>query len=522
MQPGSEQAHQHETVAILDFGSQYSQLIARRVRECGVYCQIFRYSEDPAAIRSLAPMGFILSGGPASVYDSSAPRLPAYLLAEGKPILGICYGMQLLAHELGGRVVPATYREYGPAELSVLDSHNPLFCGLPSTLHVWMSHGDQVQALPPGCQPLASTASVPIAAFGDEQQRIYGLQFHPEVAHTAYGPYILRNFLYRICGCHGTWQPAAFINQAIAAIRAQVGSGKAICALSGGVDSTVAATLAQRAIGERLTGIFVNHGLLRLGEAEYNLDLFRRHLGLQVVYVDATERFLEALSEISDPEEKRRVIGHEFIRVFEAEARKYRDVQFLVQGTLYPDVIESNAADTRTAARIKTHHNVGGLPANMELKLVEPLRYLFKDEVRRIGKELGLPDEIVYRQPFPGPGLAVRIIGEVTRERLELLRAADAIVTSEISSAGLSKDIWQYFAVLTPVRSVGVMGDGRTYAHVLAIRAVVSEDGMTADWARLPADLLARISSRIVNEVPGVNRVVYDITSKPPSTIEWE
>mgnify|MGYP005845497767 CR=1 FL=1 len=519
---GSEQPYQDEAIAILDFGSQYSQLIARRVRECGVYCQLFHYNEDPAVIKSFAPMGFILSGGPASVYDHGAPRLPAYLLEEGKPILAICYGMQLLAHELGGQVVSATHREYGPADLTISDSYSPLFHGLPSMLRVWMSHGDQVQVLPPGYQLLASTASVSIAAFGNGQQRIYGLQFHPEVAHTAYGLHILRNFLYHICGCRGTWQPTAFISQAIASIRTQVGSAKAICALSGGVDSTVAATLAQKAIGDRLIGVFVNHGLLRLGEAEYNLDVFRRHLGLQVVYIDASERFLKALSGISDPEEKRRIIGHEFIRVFEAEARKYRDVQFLVQGTLYPDVIESNAADTRAAARIKTHHNVGGLPAKMELTLIEPLRYLFKDEVRRIGKELGLPNEIVYRQPFPGPGLAVRMIGEVTRERLELLRMADAIVTSEIASAGLSRDVWQYFAVLTPVRSVGVMGDGRTYAHVVAIRAVVSEDGMTADWARLPADLLARISSRIVNEIPGVNRVVYDITSKPPSTIEWE
>lgn len=517
-----EQISPDEAIAILDFGSQYSQLIARRVRECHVYCQIFRHDEEPSVIQSFAPVGFILSGGPASVYDHAAPRLPAYLLETGKPILGICYGMQLLAYELGGRVMPATHREYGPADLSVCDPRDPLFHDLPSTLRVWMSHGDQVLALPPGFRKLASTASAPIAAFGDEQRRIYGLQFHPEVVHTSYGVQILRNFLYNVCGCQGTWQPAGFIAKAIASIRKQVGSGKAICALSGGVDSTVAATLVHRAIGDRLTGIFVNHGLLRLGEAEYNLDLFRRHLGLHVIYVDAAECFLEALRGVSDPEEKRRIIGHEFIRIFEAEARQCGEVQFLVQGTLYPDVIESNAADTRAAARIKTHHNVGGLPAKMELVLIEPLRYLFKDEVRRIGKELGLPDEIVYRQPFPGPGLAVRIIGEVTKDRLDLLRAADAIVTSEIKAAGLDKDIWQYFAVLTPIRSVGVMGDGRTYAHVLAIRAVVSEDGMTADWARLPPDLLARISTRIVNEVPGVNRVVYDITSKPPSTIEWE
>ncbi|MEM4723939.1 MAG: glutamine-hydrolyzing GMP synthase, partial [Candidatus Hadarchaeum sp.] len=475
--PDSDQISSEEAIAILDFGSQYSQLIARRVRECNVYCQIFRYDDEPAVIQRFAPAGFILSGGPASVYDDGAPRLPAYLLEMDKPILGICYGMQLLAYELGGHVQPATRREYGPADLSIRDSSDPLFHGLPPTFRVWMSHGDQVLALPPGFLALASTASASIAAFGDEKRRIYGLQFHPEVIHTAHGIEILRNFLYRICGCRGTWQPAAFITRAIASIREQVGSGKAIVALSGGVDSTVAATLVHKAIGERLTGIFVNHGLLRLGEAEHNLEVFRRHLGLHVIYVDVAERFLEALRGISDPEEKRRIIGHEFIRVFEAEARKCGDVQFLVQGTLYPDVIESHAADTRAAARIKTHHNVGGLPAKMDLALIEPLRYLFKDEVRRIGKELGLPDEIVYRQPFPGPGLAVRIIGEVTRERLDVLRAADAIVTSEIATAGLGGDIWQYFAVLTPIRSVGVMGDGRTYAHVVAVRAVVSEDG---------------------------------------------
>jgi GMP synthase (glutamine-hydrolysing) len=396
-----------------------------------------------------------------------------------------------------------------------------LFQGLPLHLNVWMSHGDTVRALPAGFRQLASTASAPIAACGDDRRYIYGLQFHPEVVHTPLGGQILRNFLYSICGCHGTWQPALFITHAVASIREQVGSGQAICGLSGGVDSTVAATLVQRAIGDRLTCIFVNHGLLRRSEAERNLEAFER-LGLRVVHVDAADRFLQALRGIHDPEQKRRVIGREFIRVFEAEARRLGQVEFLVQGTLYPDVIESNAADTRAAARIKTHHNVGGLPADMKLKLIEPLRYLFKDEVRRIGSELGLPEDIVYRQPFPGPGLGVRVIGQVTGERLEVLRAADGIVTDEIAAAGLAKDIWQYFAVLTPVQSVGVMGDGRTYASVVAVRAVVSEDGMTADWARLPLEVLARISSRIVNEVPGVNHVVYDITSKPPATIEWE
>ena len=515
------QAGQEEAIAILDFGSQYSQLIARRVRECGVYCQLFRHDAAQEEVESLAPVGFILSGGPASVYESGAPRLPAYVLAGERPILGICYGMHLLAQQLGGEVVAAAKREYGPADLTVGEPPSPLFHGLPPHLNVWMSHGDAVRTLPPGFRQLASTASAPIAACGDDRRHIYGLQFHPEVAHTPLGKDILRNFLYRICGCHAAWQPAWFIALAVASIREQVGSAQAICALSGGIDSMVAATLVHRAIGDRLTSIFVNHGLLRLHEAERNLEAFER-LGLRVVYVDATDRFLEALRGISDPEQKRRIIGHEFIRVFEAEARRLGQVELLVQGTLYPDVIESNSADTRAAARIKTHHNVGGLPADMKLKLVEPLRYLFKDEVRRIGSELGLPADIVCRQPFPGPGLGVRVIGEITQERLDLLRAADAIVTTEIAVAGLAKDIWQYFAVLTPVQSVGVMGDGRTYANVVAVRAVISEDGMTADWARLPAEVLARISSRIVNEVSGVNRVVYDITSKPPSTIEWE
>jgi len=511
-----------EAIAILDFGSQYSQLIARRVRECGVYCQIFAHDAEQAAVEQLTPVGIVLSGGPASVYEHQALRLPPYTLKLDKPILGICYGMQLLAYELGGKVTPAARREYGPAELTVSDPPSLLFHNLPSHLRVWMSHGDQVQELPPGFRQLASTTNAPIAAFGDEQRQIYGLQFHPEVRHTPHGMEILRNFLYHICGCHGSWQPASFITEAIASICRQVGSGRAICALSGGIDSTVAAILVHKAIGDRLTCIFVNHGLLRLNEAEHNLELFRRNLGLPVVYLDASDRFLEALRGISDPEEKRRIIGHEFIRLFEAEAQKLGEVEFLVQGTLYPDVIESNAADTQVASRIKTHHNVGGLPQDMKLKLIEPLRYLFKDEVRRIGQELGLPDEIVHRQPFPGPGLAIRIIGEVTRERLESLRAADAIVTAEITSSGLARDLWQYFAILTPVRTVGVMGDGRTYGNVVAVRAVTSEDGMTADWADLPVNVLARISSRIVNEVPGVNRVVYDISSKPPSTIEWE
>ena len=515
-------AVREETVVILDFGSQYSQLIARRVREGGVYCRILPHDTDRQSVEDLAPVGFILSGGPASVYEPSAPTLPEYLLPLGRPILGICYGMHVLAQGLGGSVAAACRREYGPADLTLSPDPSALLMGFPGSLRVWMSHGDHVERLPPGFRVLASTDNTPIAAFGDETRRLYGLQFHPEVVHTPLGSQVLRNFLYQVCGCRGTWQPASFIAHAVAAVRQQVGAGNAICGLSGGVDSTVAATLVQRAIGDRLTCIFVDHGLLRCGEAEQNLEVFRRHLQLRVVHVDASRRFLQVLQGVTDPEQKRRIIGREFIRVFEAEACKLNAVQFLVQGTLYPDVIESSAADTKVAAKIKTHHNVGGLPENMQLSLIEPLRYLFKDEVRRVGRELGLPEEVVHRQPFPGPGLAVRIVGEVTPERVETLRAADDIVTGEVASAGLGKHLWQHFAVLTPVRTVGVMGDGRTYHHLVAIRAVVSDDGMTADWARLPSDLLARISSRIVNEVPAVNRVVYDITSKPPSTIEWE
>jgi GMP synthase (glutamine-hydrolysing) len=519
---GRGPAGQQEAIAILDFGSQYSQLIARRVRECGVYSQIYGFGAPAAEIECLAPKGLILSGGPASVYDEGSPRLPSYAQQLRKPILGICYGMQLLAHDLGGLVAAAARHEYGPATLQVAHPPSLLFDGLPARLKVWMSHGDQVETLPAGFRPLASTPNAPIAAFGDEQRHIYGLQFHPEVQHTHHGTAILRNFLFEVCGCRGDWEPASFVTRAVAAIRHQVGEGRAICALSGGVDSTVAGTLVHRAIGDRLTCVFVNHGLLRLDEAENNLLLFRKHLGLNVTYVDASERFLNALHGVTDPEQKRLIIGQQFIRLFEAQAHNVGGVDFLVQGTLYPDVIESNQADTRVARRIKTHHNVGGLPEDMRLELVEPLRYLFKDEVREIGTQLGLPAEIVHRQPYPGPGLAVRIIGEVTEPRLAALRAADAIVTSEIEAAGTNENLWQYFAVLTPTRTVGVMGDERTYGHVVAVRAVLSEDGMTADWASLPRDLLSRISSRIVNEVPEVNRVVYDITSKPPATIEWE
>jgi GMP synthase (glutamine-hydrolysing) len=515
-------AQMSEAIAVIDFGSQYSQLILRRVREAHVYCELVAHDVPREEVQRLQPKGFILSGGPASVYDDRAPSLAHYVLESGLPVLGVCYGMQLLAHHLGGLVGRAEKREYGLAELQISDLSSSLFVGLPFSQSVWMSHGDRIEELPPGFKALAYTANSPLAAMGDEKRQLYGLQFHPEVSHTACGANIIGNFLHRICGCKGTWTPQSFIEQSVDQIRAQVGSSRVICALSGGVDSTVAATLVQRAVGEQLTCIFVDHGLLREGEVQRNMGLFERQLGLSVIQVDASDRFQQRLKGVMDPEEKRRIIGEEFIRVFEDEATKLGPIDYLVQGTLYPDVIESAGADTKVASRIKTHHNVGGLPSHMIFSLVEPLRYLFKDEVRQVGLELGLPEEVVYRHPFPGPGLAVRIVGEVTEELLAILRAADSIVVEEVERAGLYREIWQCFAVLTPIRSVGVMGDGRTYEHVVAVRAVTSEDGMTADWFPLPPEVLARISTRIVNEVPGVNRVVYDVTSKPPSTIEWE
>jgi GMP synthase (glutamine-hydrolysing) len=512
----------HETIAVLDYGSQYSQLITRRVRECHVYCEMLPWDATSEKLAALNIKGIILSGGPNSVYQPGAPSLTPQLLALQVPILGICYGMQLLAHDLGGKVAPTQTREYGLASVTIDNTRSPLFLGIDSTIDVWMSHGDRIESLPPGFTSLAHTASSPIAAMADEIRRLYGLQFHPEVVHTPQGLDILRNFCLKVCGCRGDWSTGSFIEESIKTIRSAVGDGKVICGISGGVDSTVVSTLLRQAIGSQLTAVFVNNGLLRKGEAEENVLRFRELLGESFVYVDATERFLNALQGVTDPEQKRMIIGREFVTVFEQEARRIGDVNFLAQGTLYPDVIESATPATKSAARIKTHHNVGGLPAKMRMKLIEPVRFLFKDEVREVGLALGLPEDLVYRAPFPGPGLAVRVIGEVTPERLAVLRDADAVVREEIATAGLDRQVWQYFAVLTPLRSVGVMGDGRTYANVVAVRAVTSRDAMTADWARLPYELLARISSRIVNEVVGVNRVVYDISSKPPATIEWE
>ena len=508
-------------IVVIDFGSQYSLLIARRVRECQVYCELVPHDTPWEKIMSLNPRGFILSGGPASVNDLNAPLSPAYVYTSHLPVLGICYGMQVLAKQLGGQVAPGTKREYGHTVLHLSDLDSPLFASLPPSTPVWMSHGDKIEEMPLGFTALAHTENSPVAVMGNGDG-IFGLQFHPEVVHTPEGKTILKNFVSRVCDCKGNWTMGSFINESLSRIKEQVGTGEAICALSGGVDSAVVATIIHRAIGDQLTCIFVNNGLLRREEAERTLNVFRNNLGMHIIFVDASERFLRKLKEITDPEVKRKAIGEEFIRVFEEEARKVGKVDFLAQGTLYPDVIESVSSVSTASAKIKTHHNVGGLPAQMTLNLLEPLRYLFKDEVRQVGLKLGLPEELVLRQPFPGPGLAIRIIGEVTGEKLEILRNADYIVMNEIKMAKLYRQLWQSFAILTDVRSVGVMGDFRTYGYLVAIRAVTSDDAMTANWARLPYDLLARISNRIVNEVPEINRVVYDITSKPPSTIEWE
>jgi GMP synthase (glutamine-hydrolysing) len=512
---------EREAIVVIDFGSQYSLLIARRIRECQVYCELVPHDTPWEKIAPLNPRGFILSGGPASVYQPGAPLAPSYVYESHLPILGICYGMQVITKQLGGQVSPGEKREYGHAILHLSDTDSPLFAGLDESPPVWMSHADRIEEMPPGFTSLAYTENSPVAVMGNNDG-LFGIQFHPEVAHTPQGKTILRNFAYEVCGCKGNWIMGNFINESIARIKKQVGEGKVINALSGGVDSAVVATLIYRAVGDQLTCIYVNNGLLRREEVERTSKVFQENLGMRIIYVDATERFLERLKGITDPEVKRKVIGEEFIEVFEEEANKIGRVDFLAQGTLYPDVIESAASGSTASAKIKSHHNVAGLPAKMRLTLIEPLRYLFKDEVRQVGLELGMPEEMVWRQPFPGPGLAIRIIGDVTREKLEILRSADFIVMNEIKKAKLYRQLWQTFAVLTDVKSTGVMGDYRTYGYLVAIRAVTSDDVMTADWARLPYDLLARISNRIVNEVPGVNRVVYDITSKPPSTIEWE
>jgi GMP synthase (glutamine-hydrolysing) len=511
-----------ETVFVLDFGAQYGQLIARRVRELGVYCEIVPHDTPWNTLSLRQPAALILSGGPESTLVEGAPEMDEAIAESDVPILGICYGMQLLARDIGAELVKLDHAEYGPATLMVRDRESQLFDGVPEESRVWMSHGDSVVSLPDGYRALASTARCYVAAMGNAKKRIYGVQFHPEVVHTHYGRMVLENFLGKVAGLNRDWKMESFLERSVEEIRARVGSDRVICALSGGVDSAVAATLVARAIGEQLTCIFVDHGLLRKGEAEEVVAAFRELLHLNVVAVDARESFLRKLRGIEDPERKRVIIGHEFIDVFEREAAKIPGVKYLVQGTLYPDVIESKTPQSKAGEKIKSHHNVGGLPEKMGLALIEPLRSLFKDEVRALGRALELPESIVGRQPFPGPGLAVRVIGDITPDRLDVLRGADAIVREEIDAAKLEPHPWQYFAVLTPVKSVGVMGDGRTYANLVAIRAITSEDGMTADWARLPHELLERISSRIVNEVQGVNRVAYDITTKPPATVEWE
>jgi len=519
----------HETILILDFGSQYTQLIARRIREQAVYSEIHPFSVSLEKIREMAPAGIVLSGGPMSVYEDGAPTVSPEIFELGVPVLGICYGAQLTAKLLGGKVTSASRREYGRATVAVRDearsAAGALLAGIEvgEELAVWMSHGDHVDALPPGFVHTGESDNCPFAAFANPERRVHCVQFHPEVAHTPRGAEILGNFLFKVCACRGDWSMASFVEEAVARIREQVGpDGRVVCGLSGGVDSSVVAAIVHKAIGDRLTCIFVDNGLLRRGERDHVATVFRDHFHVDLRVIDATDRFLGALAGVTDPERKRKIIGVEFINVFDAEAKTIEGARFLAQGTLYPDVIESVSVRGGPSAVIKSHHNVGGLPERMNLALVEPVRELFKDEVRALGAELGLPRHMLWRQPFPGPGLAVRCLGELRKDRLDVLRAADAIIEEEIRAAGLYESIWQSFGVLLPVRSVGVMGDARTYEEALALRAVHSRDGMTADWVQLPYDLLARISSRVVNEVRGINRVVYDITSKPPGTIEWE
>ncbi|MDD4600676.1 GMP synthase [glutamine-hydrolyzing] [bioreactor metagenome] len=511
-------SEQKEMVLVMDFGGQYSQLIARRIRECGVYCEIAPYSITIDKILKNKPKAIVFSGGPSSVYSDKAPKCDAKVFDLGIPILGICYGMQLTAHLLGGKVAHADSREYGNTHLFV-DNGQDLFTEISRETQVWMSHGDYIDTPPEGFTITGHTNSTPVAAMANSTKKIYGVQFHPEVVHTPEGQKMLRNFLFNICRCSGDWNMGSFVDQAVQKIRDQVGNKRVLCALSGGIDSSVAAVLVHRAVGDQLTCVFVNHGFLRKGEPEQVVKTFRDGFNMNLVYVDAVDRFMDRMAGVTEPEKKRKIIGEEFIRVFESEAAKLGEIDFLVQGTLYPDVIESG---TETAAVIKSHHNVGGLPEDMTFKLVEPLRDLFKDEVRALAREINLPEDIVWRQPFPGPGLAIRIIGEVTKERLDILRDADSIVYQEIKNAGLYRKVWQSFAVLPAMKSVGVMGDERTYAYTIGLRIVESEDGMTADWVRMPYEVLDSISRRIVNEVKDVNRIVYDITSKPPSTIEWE